>query len=79
MVNVDSWKVLLRCPKCGIENEIVLGQIKRGEVIQCIVCATKINLKDEDGRVAKGTKQVKDVIDSLEKTVRRIGGTLQLE
>ena len=79
MVDVDSWKILLRCPKCGIENEVTLGQIKKGETIQCIVCATKINLKDEDGRVAKGTKQVKDVIDSLEKTVRRIGGTLQLE
>jgi predicted nucleic-acid-binding Zn-ribbon protein len=30
MVDVDSWELLLRCPKCGIENEVNLGQIKRG-------------------------------------------------
>ena len=79
MVNVDSWKILLRCSKCGIENEVTLSQIKKGESIQCVVCATKINLKDENGRVAKVTKQVQDVIDSLEKTVKKIGGSLQLK
>jgi DNA-directed RNA polymerase subunit RPC12/RpoP len=79
MVNVDSWKILLRCPKCGIENEVTLGQIKRGESIQCIVCATKINLKDKNGRVAKGTKKVQDAVVSLEKTVKKIGGSLKLK
>ena len=79
MVNVNSWKVLLRCSKCGIENGVTLGQIRRGEVIQCVVCTTRISLKDENGRVAKGTKQVQDDVDSLEKTVRSIGGSLQLE
>lgn len=79
MVNVDSWKILLRCLKCGIEKEVTLGQIKRGESIQCGVCATRVSLKDENGRVAKGTKQVQDAVDSLEKTVRSIGGNLQLE
>jgi len=79
MVDVDSWKILLRCPKCGIENEVTLGQIKKGETIQCIVCATKINLKDKNGRVAKGTKKVQDVVDSLEITVKKIGGSLKVE
>jgi hypothetical protein len=79
MVYVDFWKVLLRCPKCGIENEATLGQIKRGEVFQCVVCATKINLKDKNGRVAKETKQVQDVIDSLEKTVKKLGGSLKVK
>jgi len=79
MVNVDFWEILLRCPKCGIENEATLGQIKRGESIQCIACATKISLKDENGRVAKVTKQVKDVMESLEKTVEKIGGSLKLK
>ena len=79
MVDVDSWKIFLRCSKCGIENEATLGQIKRGESIQCVVCATKISLKDENGRVAKGTKQVQDAVDSLEKTVRKIGGSLKLK
>jgi hypothetical protein len=79
MVNVDSWKILLLCPKCGIENEATLGQIKKGETIQCIICTTKISLKDENGRVAKVTKQVQEIIDSLEKTVKRIGGSLKLK
>ena len=79
MVNVDFWEILLRCPKCGIENEATLGQIKRGASIQCIACATKISLKDENGRVAKVTKQVKDVMESLEKTVEKIGGSLKLK
>lgn len=79
MVNVDSWKILLLCPKCRIENEATLGQIKRGETMQCIVCTTKINLKDENGRVAKVTMQVQDVIDSLEKTVEKIGGSLKFK
>jgi hypothetical protein len=56
-----------------------LGQIKRGESIQCIACATKISLKDENGRVAKVTKQVQDVMESLEKTVEKIGGSLKLK
>lgn len=79
MVNVDSWKILLRCSKCGIENEVTLGQIKSGESIQCVVCATRISLKDENGRVAEGTKQVQDAVDSLEKTVKKIGGSLKLK
>ena len=79
MVNVDSWKILLPCPKCGIENEVTLGQIKKGETIECVVCATKISLKDEAGSVEKGTKQVQDAIDSLEKTVCKIGGIMQVK
>ena len=79
MVNVDSWKILFRCLKCGIENEVTLGQIKRGESIQCVVCATRISLKDENGGVAKETKQVQDAVDSLEKTVEKIGGSLKLK
>jgi len=79
MVNVDSWKVLLRCPKCGIENEITLNQIKKGKTIQCIVCAIKITLKDKNGDVARGTKQVQDMVDSLEKTVNKIGGSLKVK
>ena len=79
MVDVDSWKVLLRCPKCGIENEVTLSQIKKGETIQCVVCATKISLKDKTGSVKKGTKQVQDAIDSLEKTVKKIGGSLKVK
>jgi DNA-directed RNA polymerase subunit RPC12/RpoP len=79
MVDVDSWKVSLRCPKCGIENEISLAQMKKGETIQCIVCATKITLKDKNGDVVKGLKQVQDVVDSLEKTVKKIGGSLKIK
>ena len=79
MVNVDSWKILLPCPKCGIENEVTLGQIKKGETIECVVCATKISLKDKAGSVEKGTKQVQDAIDSLEKTVKKIGGSLKVK
>ena len=48
MVDVDSWEILLRCSKCGIENEVTLGQIKRGEIIQCHVCTTKISLQDKN-------------------------------
>ena len=77
MVDVDSWKILLRCPKCGIENKVTLGQIKRGEIIQCVVCATKISLEDTEGSVDKGTKNVQEAIDSLEKTVKKIGGSLE--
>jgi DNA-directed RNA polymerase subunit RPC12/RpoP len=79
MVNVDSWKIPLNCPKCGTENEVTLGQIKKGATIQCIVCATKISLKDKSGSVAKGTKEVQAAIDSLEKTVKKIGGSLKVK
>lgn len=75
----DSWKIPLRCPKCGIENEITLGQIKKGETIECVVCATKIGLKDKNGSLEKGTKQVQDALDSLEKTIKKMGGSLQVK
>jgi hypothetical protein len=39
----------------------------------------KISLEDENGRVAKVTKQVQDVMESLEKTVEKIGGSLKLK
>ena len=71
MVNVDSWKILLRCPRCGIENEATLGQIKRGESIQCVVCATRISLRDKNGSVEKETKQIQDAMDSLEKPLKK--------
>jgi Zn ribbon nucleic-acid-binding protein len=79
MVDVDFWKIPLRCPKCGIENEVTLGQIKNGETIECVVCATKISLKDKNGSVKKGTKHVQKAIDSLEKTVKKIGGSLKVK
>jgi hypothetical protein len=52
---------------------------KKGETIQCGACATKINLKDKNGRVGKGTKQVQDAIASLGKTVKKIGGSLKVK
>ncbi len=79
MVDVYLWKVPLRCSKCGIKNEVTLGQIKKGETLQCIVCATKINLKDKNGSVRKGAKKVQDAIDSLEKTTKKIGGSLKVK
>jgi DNA-directed RNA polymerase subunit RPC12/RpoP len=75
--NVDTWKIPVQCPKCGIKKEVTLGQIKKGATIQCVVCATKIGLKDKNGNVAKRTKEVQDAIDSLEKTVKKIGGSLK--
>jgi DNA-directed RNA polymerase subunit RPC12/RpoP len=79
VVNVDTWKIPVQCPKCGTKNEVTLGQIKRGATIQCVVCATKINLKDKNGSVTKGTKEVQEAIDSLEKTVKKIGGSLKVK
>ena len=79
MVNVDSWKIILRCPKCGIKNKMTLSQVKKGQTIQCIVCATKINIKDENGRMAKETKKAQDVMDSLENAVKEIDGVLKLK
>jgi ribosomal protein S27E len=79
MVNVDTWKVPVKCPKCGIKNEVTLIQIRKGKTIQCIVCATKITMIDKNGSVAKGTKQVQDAVDSLEKTVKKIGGSLKVK
>jgi uncharacterized Zn finger protein len=38
MVNVDTWKIPVQCPKCGIKNEVTLEQIKKGATIQCVVC-----------------------------------------
>ena len=79
MVDMDSWKILLRCPKCEIENEVNLGQIKRGEIIQFHVCTTEISLQDKNGNVEKETKQLQGVIDSLEKAIKKIGGRLQFK
>lgn len=78
-VNVDSWEIPLFYQKCGIENEVTLWQIKKGATIQCVVCAIKISLKDKGGSVEKGTKQVQDAIDSLEKTAEKLGGSLKVK
>ena len=66
---VASWKVPLRCLKCHSENKATLGQIERGETIQCIRCGTKISLKDKDGNVAKKTRKVQEAIIELEKAL----------
>jgi DNA-directed RNA polymerase subunit RPC12/RpoP len=67
---VASWEVPLRCLKCKAENRATLGQIERGETIQCIRCGTKISLKDKDGNVARKTRKVQEAIDELEKALR---------
>jgi len=79
MVDVDSLKITLRCLKCGKENKVTILQVKRGETVQCNNCGTMINLKDKDGSVAKGTKKVQDALDSLEKQVKKLGGSLQIK
>ena len=45
---------------------------KKGEIIQCHVCTTKSTLQDKNGNVEKETKQLQDVIDSLEKTIKKL-------
>jgi len=38
MVNVDFWEILLRCPKCGIENKATLGQqIDNRSIVSSII------------------------------------------
>jgi hypothetical protein len=39
--DVDSWEILLRCPKCGIENEVNLRQIKRGRLFNAMFALQK--------------------------------------
>ena len=41
MVDVDSWEILLRFLKCGIENEVNLGQIKRGRLFNAMFALQK--------------------------------------
>lgn len=72
-MRVDSWEVGIPCPKCGAQNKVSLGQIEREETIQCLNCGVKINLKDKDGGVRRGTRDIQRALDDLNRTLRRFG------
>jgi len=71
--DVDSWEIPLECPKCKTKNKVSLAQVKREETIQCVSCGTQIKLKDKDKSVQKGTEDVQNALDELERTLRRMG------
>lgn len=79
MVNVESWQISIHCLKCDAENKATLAQVKRGETIQCVVCGTKIGLKDSDGSIGKETWQVQEAVDSMELALKKIGCSLQVK
>ena len=72
-IKVDSWEIPLECPKCKTKLKVSLAQIEREETVQCNSCGTKINLKDKDKSVLKGTENVQRSLDDLERTLRRMG------
>lgn len=72
-IQLDSIDVDIPCPNCGAENKVTLAQIKREESINCIGCGAVIHLKDKDGSVKKGTRQVQNALDDLDRTLRRFG------
>jgi hypothetical protein len=71
MVNVDSWKFFYFVQNAESKTKQFLGQIKKGRDYAMHCLHNQNRLEDENGRVTKVTKQVQDVIDSLEKTVKK--------
>ena len=72
-MRIDSLEVDIPCPECGAQNRVSLGQIEREEIIQCLNCGTKIKLKDKDGSVRRGTRDIQRALDDLDRTLRRLG------
>jgi DNA-directed RNA polymerase subunit RPC12/RpoP len=72
-IKVDSWEIPLECPKCKTKLKVSLRQIEREETIQCNGCGTKIDLKDQNKSVLKGTENAQQALDDLERALRRIG------
>ncbi len=72
-ISLDSMKVDITCPKCGTENKVTLAQIRQEATVTCIGYGTVINLKDNDGSVKRGMRQVQNELDDLDRALRRFG------
>lgn len=72
-IRIDSLEVDISCPECKAQNKVSLGQIEREETIQCSNCGIAINLRDKDGSVRKGTRDIQRALDDLDRTLSRFG------
>ena len=72
-IRIDSLEVDIPCPQCEAQNKVSLGQIEREETIQCSNCGVAINLRDKDGSVRRGTRDIQRALDDLDRTLSRFG------
>lgn len=57
--DTDKWFFPFPCPKCCLETEITLGQIRREEYFICRGCHINIRAIDHLGGVDTLTKKIR--------------------
>jgi len=73
MYDLSKQTVIVTCEGCGRHHQKTLGQVAAGHTIHC-PCGLRTKLKDSDGSVAQGIRNVNDGFKKLGDTMKRMNG-----
>jgi hypothetical protein len=73
MINLDSYLVEIKCPKCGFYNNAFIKQFRVEDVIICRGCKSNIQLIDHEKSVEKSKREIQRALNALVKKVEKIG------
>jgi phage FluMu protein Com len=69
MINLDKFEIEVKCPRCGVYNEIFLRQVRIRSIIICRGCKGNIQLEDymneyrkTKRNIAKSVRELEDVL-----------------
>jgi len=69
---LEDSEVEAHCPECNTPFTIKLVQVANEEIVTCTGCHKIIQLKDKDGTMNKGLKDVDNAIRKLKDSIKDI-------
>ena len=65
--NLDRFETSIPCPKCHLETQVSLGQIRRREYVVCRGCYINIHLIDHMGSIHRVQKKISHMLKKMER------------
>lgn len=70
MFDLEGVTIEMACPACSYVTDIALLDVRTQSSIWCACCRRRILLREPDGSVSVGMKQVQQAIDELQQTMK---------
>jgi hypothetical protein len=79
MIDLDRQPLDIPCPVCRFSNRIFYREARLRDVIVCRGCKQNIQLDDHMNQCRKARQELQTALDSLEKTMSQLGGTITIK
>jgi hypothetical protein len=74
MFDLGAATVAMPCPACTYVTDVALVDVRTQSAVWCPCCRSRISIREPDGSVSVGIKQVQQAMTELQKTLKGLSG-----